>query len=159
MSHLIRIYTVFPLVFEFWIWYSLDEIFFWNFAGKNFIICFLVVKRVKVNGYVLMRSNSCQFHFCLPSKWEQTLKQMNSSSMRNLFLVNSNEIRQTHSFKNSPHFGWALTFIKAKEVTMFPLVKNYGFIPIHLKNSPAPIKGDKCIKIRVTSLGSESILC
>ena len=45
MSHLIKIYTVCSLVFEFSIWYSLDLTFFLKFADQNFVVCFLVVKR------------------------------------------------------------------------------------------------------------------
>ena len=34
MSHLIWINTVFNLIFEVWIWYGLDEIFFESFQMK-----------------------------------------------------------------------------------------------------------------------------
>ena len=42
MSHLIYIYTVCPLDFEFSTSYILDDIF-WKFADENFVVCFLVV--------------------------------------------------------------------------------------------------------------------
>ena len=41
MSHLIKIYPVCPVVFEFLIWYSLDFTIFWKFADENFVISFL----------------------------------------------------------------------------------------------------------------------
>ena len=47
MSHLIKICTVCPLVFEFSIWYSLDLTFFWKFADENFIVCFFIVKELR----------------------------------------------------------------------------------------------------------------
>ena len=46
MSHLIKIYTVFSLVFEFYIWYSLDLNFFEKFTEENFVVCFSVVKEL-----------------------------------------------------------------------------------------------------------------
>ena len=49
MSHLIKIYTVCPLVFEFSIWYSLDLNFFLKFADENFVVCFSVVKELNEN--------------------------------------------------------------------------------------------------------------
>ena len=50
MSHLIKIYTVCPLVFEFSIWYSFDLTNFWKFAesDKNFVPVLSVVKELNV---------------------------------------------------------------------------------------------------------------
>ena len=47
MSHLIKIYTVCPIVFKYqfdiaWIYHFLK-----NFAGKIFVVCFLVVEKLK----------------------------------------------------------------------------------------------------------------
>ena len=46
MSHLIKIYAVCPLVFEFSICYSLDLNFFEKFADENFVVCFSEVKEL-----------------------------------------------------------------------------------------------------------------
>ena len=48
MSHLIWIYAVFPLVFEFSIQYSLDFIFFGKFIDESFVIRFLVGKKLSL---------------------------------------------------------------------------------------------------------------
>ena len=46
MSHLIKFYTVCPLVFEFSVWYSLDLPFFEKLRMKILSSAFLVVKEL-----------------------------------------------------------------------------------------------------------------
>ena len=68
MSCLVWIYIVFPLVFEFLVWYSLDETFLKFFADVNFVICIICTLRVKATVWFLGlcdNDRGCNFGFNL----------------------------------------------------------------------------------------------
>ena len=73
MSHLIKIYTVCSLVFEFStpVCYSFDLNFFGKFAVENFVVCFLVVKELTPN---LDGRQKLKCYSCFPRKCIFTLR-------------------------------------------------------------------------------------
>ena len=63
MSHLIQIYTVCPLVFEFLIWYSLDITVFENMQTKILLSAFLVLKELNTR-FIIQGIPECRCLYC-----------------------------------------------------------------------------------------------